>query len=150
MWGLIMIPVAIAFAIFSAKVSAHVFFGQWRLSLWLFAARTQNAAMRGTKRKPFPEWVDKVFRTTFLVMFVSPMYLYMSWLIPGWLQLLLLVAYLPSYLDGSERFKGRPSEGLTEIKSLSVVPKPGGKGFSGPVGFYLQAGGDASKLPKAA
>ena len=47
-------------------------------------------------------------------------------------------------------FKGRPSEGLTEIKSLSVVPKPGGKGFSGPVGFYLQAGGDASKLPKAA
>ena len=24
---------------------------------------------------------------------------------------------------------------------------PGGKGFSGPVGFYLQAGGDASKLP---
>ena len=43
-------------------------------------------------------------------------------------------------------FKGRPSEGLTQIQTLSVEAKPGGKGLSGPVGFYLQAGGDPSKL----
>lgn len=37
--------------------------------------------------------------------------------------------------------------GLTKIKSLKVESLPGGKGFSGPVGFYLQAGGDPSALP---
>jgi len=36
---------------------------------------------------------------------------------------------------------------LTKIKKLKVEALPGGKGFSGPVGFYLQAGGDPSKLP---
>jgi len=35
-----------------------------------------------------------------------------------------------------------------KIKSLSVAAIPGGKGFSGPVGFYLQMGGDPKKLPK--
>ena len=39
------------------------------------------------------------------------------------------------------------ASGLTTIKSISVEALPGGKGFSGPVGFYLQAGGDATKLP---
>lgn len=34
-----------------------------------------------------------------------------------------------------------------KIDSLSVVAIPGGKGFSGPVGFYLQMGGDPKKLP---
>ena len=34
------------------------------------------------------------------------------------------------------------------IKKIKVDKQPGGKGFSGPVGFYLQAGGDASKLPQ--
>jgi hypothetical protein len=37
--------------------------------------------------------------------------------------------------------------GLTKIKGIKVTALPGGKGFSGPVGFYLQAGGDPSKLP---
>ena len=37
--------------------------------------------------------------------------------------------------------------GLTQIKTITVEPAPGGKGFSGPVGFYLQAGGDPAKLP---
>ena len=37
--------------------------------------------------------------------------------------------------------------GLTKIKSLKVESLPGGKGFSGPVGFYLQVGGDPSALP---
>ena len=37
--------------------------------------------------------------------------------------------------------------GLTKITALKVDALPGGKGFSGPVGFYLQAGGDPSKLP---
>jgi len=37
---------------------------------------------------------------------------------------------------------------LTLIKKLKVEVQPGGKGFSGPVGFYLQAGGDPSKLPQ--
>ena len=36
---------------------------------------------------------------------------------------------------------------LTKIASLAVTAVPGGKGFSGPTGFYLQAGGDPSKLP---
>lgn len=36
---------------------------------------------------------------------------------------------------------------LTKIVKLTVEAIPGGKGFSGPIGFYLQAGGDASKLP---
>jgi 2-acylglycerol O-acyltransferase 2 len=88
MWGLLMVPLAIGFAIFSAK----------------------NAAMRGTGTKPFPEWMDKLFRLTFLLMYTSPVYLYFSWLIPSWLLGLLLLAYIPSYLDGSERFHGRPSE----------------------------------------
>ena len=38
--------------------------------------------------------------------------------------------------------------GLKMIKKIKVDKQPGGKGFSGPVGFYLQAGGDASKLPQ--
>ena len=37
--------------------------------------------------------------------------------------------------------------GLTKIKAFKVSPLPGGRGFSGPVGFYLQAGGDPSQLP---
>lgn len=37
---------------------------------------------------------------------------------------------------------------LTKISKIEVEAKEGGKGFSGPVGFYLQAGGDPSKLPK--
>ncbi len=37
--------------------------------------------------------------------------------------------------------------GLSSIQKLVVNPQPGGRGFSGPIGFYLQAGGDASKLP---
>lgn len=36
--------------------------------------------------------------------------------------------------------------GLTKIARLKVDALPGGRGFSGPVGFYLQAGGDPSKL----
>jgi hypothetical protein len=88
MWGLLMIPLAIGFAMFSAK----------------------NAAMRGTKGKPSPEWVDKLFRTTFLCMFISPVFMYLSWLVPWWILALLVLGYLPSYLDGSERFHGRPSD----------------------------------------
>ena len=33
------------------------------------------------------------------------------------------------------------------LTSYQVDALPGGKGISGPVGFYLQAGGDPSKLP---
>lgn len=36
---------------------------------------------------------------------------------------------------------------LSQIRKIAVEALPGGKGFSGPVGFYLQAGGDPSKLP---
>lgn len=36
---------------------------------------------------------------------------------------------------------------LTKIQKIQVQALPGGKGFSGPVGLYLQAGGDPSKLP---
>jgi len=36
---------------------------------------------------------------------------------------------------------------LKKIAKIQVDALPGGKGFSGPVGFYLQAGGDPSKLP---
>jgi hypothetical protein len=36
---------------------------------------------------------------------------------------------------------------LSRIKKLKVQALSGGRGFSGPVGFYLQAGGDPSKLP---
>ena len=38
--------------------------------------------------------------------------------------------------------------GSKSIERIVVEAKPGGRGFSGPVGFYLQAGGDPSKLPK--
>lgn len=37
---------------------------------------------------------------------------------------------------------------LTKIKQLTVEAVPGGRGFSGPIGLFLQAGGDPSKLPK--
>ena len=37
--------------------------------------------------------------------------------------------------------------GLKKIAKIQVDAVPGGKGFSGPIGFYLQAGGDPSKLP---
>ena len=37
--------------------------------------------------------------------------------------------------------------GSQVINKIVVEPRPGGKGFSGPIGFYLQAGGDPSKLP---
>lgn len=39
---------------------------------------------------------------------------------------------------------------LQKIAKIQVDPLLGGKGFSGPVGFYLQAGGDPSKLPPPA
>ena len=32
---------------------------------------------------------------------------------------------------------------LSKIKSLAVEPLPGGSGLSGPLGFYIQAGGSA-------
>lgn len=41
----------------------------------------------------------------------------------------------------------KSGSGLQQIQKLKVDAVPGGKGFSGPVGFYLQAGGDPSKLP---
>ena len=34
-----------------------------------------------------------------------------------------------------------------KVSKLVVDALPGGKGFSGPIGFYLQMGGDPSKLP---
>ena len=34
-----------------------------------------------------------------------------------------------------------------KIASVTVDAIPGGRGFSGPVGFYLQMGGDPKKLP---
>ena len=34
------------------------------------------------------------------------------------------------------------------ITKFTVAAIPGGRGFSGPVGFYLQMGGDPKKLPK--
>ena len=37
--------------------------------------------------------------------------------------------------------------GLSKIRRLKVEVLPGGKGFSGPLGFYLQAGGSAAGLP---
>ena len=37
---------------------------------------------------------------------------------------------------------------LTQIQRLEVEALPGGRGFSGPIGFYLQAGGDPAALPK--
>jgi len=37
--------------------------------------------------------------------------------------------------------------GAKSIERIVVEAKPGGKGFSGPIGFYLQAGGDPAKLP---
>ena len=37
--------------------------------------------------------------------------------------------------------------GLRSIKALKVDKKPGGAGFSGPIGFYLQIGGDPASLP---
>ena len=36
---------------------------------------------------------------------------------------------------------------LKKIAKIQVDALPGGKGFSGPIGFYVQAGGDPSKLP---
>ena len=39
--------------------------------------------------------------------------------------------------------------GLQTISRITVEQKlSGGGGYSGPVGFYLQAGGDASKVPQ--
>jgi len=40
-----------------------------------------------------------------------------------------------------------PGTGLKVIKSLVAEPIPGGRGFSGPFGLYLQAGGSAADLP---
>ena len=37
--------------------------------------------------------------------------------------------------------------GLNKIVKFQVDAVPGGNGFSGPIGFYLQAGGDPSRLP---
>ena len=39
-----------------------------------------------------------------------------------------------------------PGTGLSKLLKLTVDPLEGGKGFSGPVGFYLQVGGSASDL----
>mmetsp|Transcript_53081 Transcript_53081/g.88136 ORF Transcript_53081/g.88136 Transcript_53081/m.88136 type:complete len:118 (+) Transcript_53081:181-534(+) len=36
--------------------------------------------------------------------------------------------------------------GLSKIKGIKIEALPGGRGFSGPVGFYLQAGGSPTDL----
>ena len=89
---LLVIPLSIGFAIFSAKF----------------------AALRGTKRKPLPAAVDKVFRCTFLFLLFSPLLL--DSVIPKWAAIPALIAYLPSYLDGSEKKTGRPSEWLKSLR----------------------------------
>jgi len=43
-------------------------------------------------------------------------------------------------------FRSGTKPALTVITKLNVELQPGGK-YSGPIGFYLQAGGDPSKLP---
>jgi len=48
-----------------------------------------------------------------------------------------------------ERVEVYFASGCKQIETLRVTAVPGGKGYSGPIGFYLQVGGDPSKLPKA-
>mmetsp|Transcript_43232 Transcript_43232/g.108249 ORF Transcript_43232/g.108249 Transcript_43232/m.108249 type:complete len:346 (-) Transcript_43232:435-1472(-) len=59
----------------------------------------------GSRKDPIPAWLDKVLRFFFFWCLVSPLCILTSW----WLALPLLL-YVPSYLDGSEKHGGRPSE----------------------------------------
>ena len=45
-------------------------------------------------------------------------------------------------------FAGNTKPALTFINKMTFQPLPGGRGFSGPAGLYVQAGGDPSKLPQ--
>jgi len=81
--------------------------GWWLASVMLLVAVgvycDRSAAMRGTKGQPPPYLMDKFLRLFFLTVSCAPLCLYLPWLT------LALLAYLPSYLDGSEKNGGRPN-----------------------------------------
>ncbi|KAJ9473680.1 hypothetical protein DIPPA_17108 [Diplonema papillatum] len=67
----------------------------------------KRAAMRGTNRRPLPDWVDKAIRCFFLAVFITPVFAVFPW--PSALFVATLL-YLPTYLDGSEKKGNRLSE----------------------------------------
>jgi 1-acyl-sn-glycerol-3-phosphate acyltransferase len=70
----------------------------------LLSTVAKFAAMRGTKRKPFPGWLDKLLRAMFFFSLVAPSYVYMPR--AQWALILISTLYLPSYLNGGEKSAG--------------------------------------------
>lgn len=85
-----------------------IFVGVWvamLLVLYLMSEFLEKkAAMRGTNRSPLPGFVDKGVRIFFLFVLTSPL-----WYPFPWYVLPLVVLYLPSYIDGSEKSGKRVS-----------------------------------------
>ena len=66
---------------------------------------SRRAVLRGTEGKPFPAGADRAIRLCFLTALLWPL----LWVLPAWAVAGLWAAYLPGYLDGSEKTGGRPS-----------------------------------------
>eukprot|EP00128_Syssomonas_multiformis_P000790 Colp12_sorted_trinity150504_noHs@30205 len=76
----------------------------------VFAFCARSAAMRGTKRTPLPKWVENALRLVFLFFMTSP-FIYLHPLVVT----ALLLVYIPSYLDGTEKNGGRPSKAFQSL-----------------------------------
>ena len=71
----------------------------------VFSAKT--AALRGTGGEPFPPWLDKLCRLAFLALLFLPI---AAWeLLPRVPLAISFLAYLPSFLDGTEKTGTRVS-----------------------------------------
>lgn len=73
------------------------------------------AAMRGSHRKPLPSWVDKGLRLFFLTILVSPMCFAFPW------SIILVLLYIPSFVDGSEKRGDRVSAWLAQCSLFHWV-----------------------------
>jgi 1-acyl-sn-glycerol-3-phosphate acyltransferase len=78
----------------------------------------ERAAMRGSHRTPLPSWVDKSIRVFFLVTLMAPLYAVLPW---PWLFIVLLLAYLPTYLDNGEKTGKRVSQYVKNFVGFKLV-----------------------------
>ncbi|CUG47678.1 diacylglycerol acyltransferase, putative [Bodo saltans] len=81
----------------------------------LSAYMEKSAAMRGSHRKPMSPWIDKGLRLFFLTILVSPLCFAIPWTI------VLVLLYIPSFIDGSEKRGDRVSAWLTSWRVFHWV-----------------------------
>lgn len=94
----------------STTLFVVVYIGLLGIFYALSAYMEKSAAMRGSHRKPMSPWVDKGLRLFFLTILVSPLCFTVPW------ATVLVLLYIPSFIDGSEKTGDRVSAWLTRCR----------------------------------